>query len=162
MRKLPAIAISALVIGFLSLCFYSYSQNQKFDQWIDSLDRTKYIEKDERNGQIGDNIEGNKDAKVLIIEYADFQCPGCAATFPFLSELVKEYKGQVGLIFRNFVLTYHKNGTASAYAANAAALLLYSLRINPNGKILVVIRATQNLSHILKKLLIIKGMLISS
>ena len=125
MRKLPAIAISALVIGFLSLCFYSYNQNQKFDQWIDSLDRTKYIEKDERNGQIGDNIEGNKDAKVLIIEYADFQCPGCAATFPFLSELVKEYKGQVGLIFRNFVLTYHKNGTASAYAANAAAMQGY-------------------------------------
>ena len=125
MRKLPVIAISALVIAFLSLCFYSYNQNQNYDQWIASLDRSKYIEKDERNGNIGDNFEVNKDAKVMIIEYADYQCPGCATTFPYLSDVVKEYKGKVGLIYRNFVLSYHKNGTASAYAANAAALQGY-------------------------------------
>ena len=56
MRKLPIIAISALVIAFLSLCFYSFNQNQAYDQWIASLDRSKYIEKDERNGNIGDNF----------------------------------------------------------------------------------------------------------
>jgi len=122
---LPIIAISALVIAFLSLCFYSFNQNQAYDQWIASLDRSKYIEKDERNGNIGDNFEVAKDAKVMIIEYADYQCPGCATTFPFLSEVVKEYKGKVGLIFRSFILSYHKNGTAAAYAANAAALQGY-------------------------------------
>ena len=125
MRKLPIIAISALVIAFLSLCFYSFNQNQAYDQWIASLDRSKYIEKDERNGNIGDNFEVAKDAKVMIIEYADYQCPGCATTFPFLSDVVKEYKGKVGLIFRSFILSYHKNGTAAAYAANAAALQRY-------------------------------------
>lgn len=125
MRKIPIIAISALVIAFLSLCFYSFNQNQAYDQWIASLDRSKYIEKDERNGNIGDNFEVAKDAKVMIIEYADYQCPGCATTFPFLSDVVKEYKGKVGLIFRSFILSYHKNGTAAAYAANAAALQGY-------------------------------------
>lgn len=125
MRKLPIIAISALVIAFLSLCFYSFNQNQAYDQWIASLDRSKYIEKDERNGNIGDIFEVAKDAKVMIIEYADYQCPGCATTFPFLSDVVKEYKGKVGLIFRSFILSYHKNGTAAAYAANAAALQGY-------------------------------------
>jgi len=125
MRKLPIIAISALVIAFLSLCFYSFNQNQAYDQWIASLVRSKYIEKDERNGNIGDNFEVAKDAKVMIIEYADYQCPGCATTFPFLSDVVKEYKGKVGLIFRSFILSYHKNGTAAAYAANAAALQGY-------------------------------------
>lgn len=125
MKKLSTIVIGALIIGFLSLCVYSYQQNQQYDQWIASLDRTKFIEKDDRNGNLGDNIEGNKDAKVLIIEYADYQCPGCAATFPYLSDVVKEYNGKVGLIFRNFVLSYHKNGTASAYASNAAALQGY-------------------------------------
>lgn len=125
MRKLPIIAISALVIAFLSLCFYSFNQNQAYDQWIASLDRSKYIEIDERNGNIGDNFEVAKDAKVMIIEYADYQCPGCATTFPFLSDVVKEYKGKVGLIFRSFILSYHKNGTAAAYAANAAALQGY-------------------------------------
>ena len=125
MRKIPIIIFSTLIIGFLALCTYSFIQNQQYDQYIASLDRTKYIEKDERNGNIGDNIEGNRDAKVMIIEYADFQCPGCAATFPYLSEVVEEYQGKVGLIFRNFILSYHKNGTSSAYAANAAALQGY-------------------------------------
>ena len=69
--------------------------------------------------------KGNKDAKVLIVEYADYQCPGCATTLPYLSEIVEEYKGKVGLIFRSFILSYHKNGTAAAHAANAAALQGY-------------------------------------
>ena len=125
MKKLPIIAFSALIIGFLALCIYSYNQNQQYDQWIASLDRSKYIEKDERNGNLGDNYKGNKDAKVLIVEYADYQCPGCATTFPYLSKIVEEYKGKVGLIFRSFILSYHKNGTAAAHAANAAALQGY-------------------------------------
>lgn len=125
MKKLPIIAFGALIIGFLTLCIYSYNQNQQYDQWIASLDRSKYIEKEERNGNLGDNYEGNKDAKVLIVEYADYQCPGCATTFPYLSEIVEEYKGKVGLIFRSYILSYHKNGTAAAHAANAAALQGY-------------------------------------
>ena len=125
MKKLPIIAFGALIIGFLALCIYSYNQNQQYDQWIASLDRSKYIEKEERNGNLGDNYEGNKDAKVLIVEYADYQCPGCATTFPYLSEIVEEYKGKVGLIFRSYILSYHKNGTAAAHAANAAALQGY-------------------------------------
>ena len=125
MKKISTIVIGTLILGFLILCGYAYDQNQKYDQWISSLDRSKYINKDERNGNIGDNFEGNKDAKVLIIEYADFQCPACATTFPFLSSVVKEYEGKVGLIYRNYVLTYHKNGTASAYASNAAAIQGY-------------------------------------
>lgn len=125
MKKLPIIAFGALIIGFLALCIYSYNQNQQYDQWIASLDRSKYIEKEERNGNLGDNYEGNKDAKVLVVEYADYQCPGCATTFPYLSEIVEEYKGKVGLIFRSYILSYHKNGTAAAHAANAAALQGY-------------------------------------
>lgn len=125
MKKLPIIAFGVLIVGFLALCVYSYNQNQQYDQWIASLDRSKYIEKEERNGNLGDNYEGNKDAKVLIVEYADYQCPGCATTFPYLSEIVKEYNGKVGLIFRSFILSYHKNGTAAAHAANAAALQGY-------------------------------------
>lgn len=125
MKKLPIIAFGALIIGFLALCIYSYNQNQQYDQWIASLDRSKYIDKEERNGNLGDNYEGNKDAKVFIVEYADYQCPGCATTFPYLSEIVEEYKGKVGLIFRSFILSYHKNGTAAAHAANAAALQGY-------------------------------------
>lgn len=125
MKKLPIIAFGILIIGFLALCIYSYNQNQQYDQWIASLDRSKYIDKEERNGNLGDNYEGNKDAKVLIVEYADYQCPGCATTFPYLSEIVEEYKGKVGLIFRSFILSYHKNGTAAAHAANAAALQGY-------------------------------------
>ena len=62
---------------------------------------------------------------MFIAEDADCQCPGWATVFPYLSDVVKEYDGQVGLIFRSYILSYHQNGTAAASAANAAALQGY-------------------------------------
>ena len=44
-----------------------------------NYDFNSVIEPDEHNGHIGDHIKGDKDAPVIIFEYADFQCPGCAS-----------------------------------------------------------------------------------
>ena len=41
------------------------------------------IEKASRdNGYVGDHVRGKRDSKVLVVEYADMQCPGCAAMMP--------------------------------------------------------------------------------
>ena len=125
MQKLIYGLLGVLAVGFLWLCGNAISSNLAYDNWIKSLDTDKYIAADSRNGDMGDNYEGNKDAKVIISEYADYQCPFCATVFPYLSDVVKEYNGQVGLIFRSYILSYHQNGTAAASAANAAALQGY-------------------------------------
>lgn len=68
-----------------------------------------------------DHVKGNKNAPVTLIEYADFQCPGCASYFPILQTLEKEFEGKVRFVFRHFPLTQiHPNAFAAARAAEAA------------------------------------------
>src|SRR5690606_20420980 len=78
---------------------------------------------EERNGQIGDNVLGNPDAKVVIFEYGDYQCPGCASAAPILDEVTQKYSDNVALVYRHFPLsTIHPNARAAAAAAEAAGL----------------------------------------
>src|SRR4030042_2973756 len=62
---------------------------------------------------------GSKDAKVTIIEFADFQCPFCEKLFTeTISQLKKEYidTGKVKLYFRHFAFL----GEESTWAAEAS------------------------------------------
>ncbi|MBI2051386.1 thioredoxin domain-containing protein [Candidatus Roizmanbacteria bacterium] len=68
-----------------------------------------------------DIIVGDKNAKVVITEYADFQCPACAANNPITNRVLEEYKGKVKLVYRFFPLRgIHKNALISAQAAYAS------------------------------------------
>lgn len=71
----------------------------------------------------GNHMTGSKDAKVNIVEFADYQCPACGAAHPILKRIVDEYKDNpnVNLVFKNFPLdTIHPNARISAEAAEAA------------------------------------------
>lgn len=69
-----------------------------------------------------DNTKGNKDAKIQIVEYSDFQCPACASYFPILRDVVKEFGNYVYFSYRNFpIRSKHKNADAAAVSAQAAA-----------------------------------------
>jgi protein-disulfide isomerase len=66
---------------------------------------------------------GKADAPVTVIEYADYQCPGCAfystnLEAPFEKDFVET--GKVRLIFHDFPLPMHANAVAAAVAARCA------------------------------------------
>jgi protein-disulfide isomerase len=64
---------------------------------------------------------GNPKAKVTLIEYADFQCPACAAYHPIIDQLLSNYKDKIFYVYRMFPLTTaHPNALISAQAAYAA------------------------------------------
>ncbi len=68
-----------------------------------------------------DITDGPKNAKAVLIEYADFQCPGCGAAYPVVKQLQQDFKGKLLFVYRFFPLTtIHKNAMASAQAAYAA------------------------------------------
>lgn len=72
---------------------------------------------------INDNVFGNKDAKVTIWEYGDFQCPGCGAAHANVKAITEKYKDNVRFVFRNFPLTsIHPHAFAASAAAEAAGL----------------------------------------
>lgn len=74
-----------------------------------------------QNGDIADHTHGSKSPKVTIIEYGDFQCPGCSQASPALKAVTEKYKDHVQLIFRNNPLSsIHPNALAAAAAVESA------------------------------------------
>ncbi len=67
-----------------------------------------------------DWTKGSPEAEVELIEYADLQCPGCAAFQPIIKELMTEYSDRVYYAYRHFPLPQHPHAKAMAYAAEAA------------------------------------------
>ncbi|HSX39286.1 MAG TPA: thioredoxin domain-containing protein [Candidatus Saccharimonadales bacterium] len=65
--------------------------------------------------------QGNANAPVTIVEFGDFQCPGCAFFFPYLENYYKDNKDTVRIAFRNFPLPMHTNAHRAAEAAVVAA-----------------------------------------
>ena len=90
-----------------------------------NYDFNSVIEPDEHNGHIGDHIKGDKDALVIIFEYADFQCPGCASINTRVNKALEKSDDKLAIVYRNYLLSYHQNGTAAASAAEAAGLQGY-------------------------------------
>lgn len=67
------------------------------------------------------HMTGNKDDKVTVVEFGDYQCPACAAAEPTVEALIQKYKGQsVNFAFRNFPLPQHQNAQITSEAAEAA------------------------------------------
>lgn len=83
------------------------------------------LPKNDQSGGLEENVEGNAESKVLIFEYADYQCEACAAMNSLVNKIVEEYGDRVGVVFRTYVLSYHRHGVRVASAANAAAIQGY-------------------------------------
>jgi protein-disulfide isomerase len=66
--------------------------------------------------------KGNPNAPVLLVEFADFQCPACRAARPLVEEALKKHEGQTRLVFKNFPLSIHPYGEKLARSGRAAQL----------------------------------------
>ncbi len=63
---------------------------------------------------------GSPSAQIKIAEFADFQCPACAASEPTLKEVLKEYGDKVYFEYHHFPLAIHNWSILAAEAAEAA------------------------------------------
>jgi cyclophilin family peptidyl-prolyl cis-trans isomerase/protein-disulfide isomerase len=70
-----------------------------------------------------DWVEGPATARVTIIEYSDFQCPGCGGVAPVLAQIQKDYPEAVRIVYRHFpLLSIHDKAALATQAAEAAGL----------------------------------------
>lgn len=120
MSKTAWIIFSAVcVLGLGALVFFSNSS--KVD--VSNVDTNSIQPASEASGSIADHVFGKADSKVVLIEYGDFQCPGCGGAHPMVKALSEKYEDQIAFVFRNFPLTaIHPNALAAAAAAEAAGL----------------------------------------
>lgn len=124
MNKRLWIVFAVLVLVALGgLVFWKKGEDSKIDTTADAYDGSKLLVKaDVGDGQIPDHYSGNKDAKVIVIEYEDFACSHCNAFSDTAAAIKKEYANDVLFVYRNFNLKY-PNSTISESAAEAAYLI---------------------------------------
>lgn len=115
MDKMKWIIFSVVVLAiFGAIIWFNRSENATF-----AGDAGKII----YDAPVVDHFIGPEDQKLVLIEYGDFQCPGCAAMHPAIKELEAKYPDKLTFIFRNRPLTnIHSNALAASTAAEAAGL----------------------------------------
>ena len=123
--KVALVAIILAAIAFIGLVAWSLMDKKANEVNFTNYDFNSIIAGNDDNGNIADHVKGDKNAPVVLFEYADFQCPGCASTNPRVNKLLEEYDGKLAVVYRNYLLSYHQNGTAAASAAEAAGLQGY-------------------------------------
>lgn len=69
------------------------------------------------------HILGSQTATVTVEEFADYQCPTCAAKHPVFKQIASLYNNRIKFVFRNFPLTnMHPKAYDAAIAAEAAGM----------------------------------------
>jgi len=63
---------------------------------------------------------GNPNAKLVIVEFTEFQCPYCARVAPTLDSIVRANPDKIRLVYKHFPLSFHKDAPAAGAAAIAA------------------------------------------
>jgi len=63
---------------------------------------------------------GGKDAKVVLVEYSDFQCPACEYYSPIINQLAKDFGDKIKIVYRHFPLPQHQYAKLTARYAEAA------------------------------------------
>lgn len=130
MKKKTGFSATGVIIGVVVVVvlavatFLIIDGNNKATDF-NSYDFYSVIEASADNGEIGDHVKGKNDAPVLVFEYADYQCPGCASINPRVNKAIEDLDGKLAVVYRSFLLPYHQNGTAAASAAEAAGLQGY-------------------------------------
>ena len=119
-NKMPII-LSVIILAFLGFVFW-LSESNKID--LSNVDTSKVIAASSQTGDIEEHVypSSNKNAKVVLIEYGDFQCPACSTMSPKLKALSEEYGDKIAVVFRNFPLSGRPNSLSAAAAAEAAGL----------------------------------------
>jgi protein-disulfide isomerase len=64
--------------------------------------------------------KGIKDARVTIVVFSDFECVHCGTLAQTLEAMLATFSGDIKVVFKNFIIPYHKNSEFAARAALAA------------------------------------------
>ncbi len=63
---------------------------------------------------------GSANAKITLVEVADFECPACGLVYPYVKSILEDYQDQIYYVYRHFPLPQHKTAFTAAEAAEAA------------------------------------------
>lgn len=123
--KITTVVLAIIIIALLI-------QNVKYKKLAEGTDTVPTEERDGTEQPTtlidmaisdADNMKGDENAPITIIEYSDFQCPYCKRFYEqTFSSIETNYvdTGKVKVVFRHFPLSFHQNAEIAAEAAECA------------------------------------------
>jgi protein-disulfide isomerase len=88
---------------------------------VEAVYKARFAADQVKNVELHDSpAKGDPAAPVLLVEFADFQCPACDAARPTLEQVMKKHEGKTRLVFKHFPLSMHQYAEKAARAAVAA------------------------------------------
>ena len=114
--KIPSDKLIFIIIGAISLIIVATAVFTTVgNQSPTDISNEDLVEKDS-------NVLGDRDAKVVVVEFSDFQCPACGVAVSIVKEVAEEYGDKILLVFRHFpIISQHPYALKAAEAAEAAA-----------------------------------------
>lgn len=70
-----------------------------------------------------DYTRGGKNAKVVLYEYTDFECPFCERFHPTMKQISQEYGDKILWVARHYPLSFHPNAQKAAEASECVGKL---------------------------------------
>lgn len=81
-----------------------------------------------------DYRKGNDNASVVLVEFADFQCPGCGALARNLERIIAEYGDRISVVFKNYPLDSSCNSSAGPIHPEACEIAVLARCAGSQGK----------------------------
>lgn len=121
-KHLPKIILALLFLGVIGFVIFAMISPEKQNSTSTTNNNRPKVSADTAKLSDG-NFSGPADAKVVVVEFGDYQCPACGKYHPILkNEILPQYDGKVKFVFLNYPLPIHKNAQAASQAAEAAGL----------------------------------------
>ena len=119
MSKKTWIIFGIIVVAFIGGMLV-FSESNKIN--LDGIDLGKIIPASDQNGNTEEHVKGSADSKVVLVEYGDYQCAGCAFVYKRINSIAEDYKNELAVVFRNYTIDGHQNALSAAAAAESANL----------------------------------------
>ena len=108
--------VCAMAVRAARLVAQRVEQGLSYGEVVDAMIRFLERSAKPRSFDLKDRpFKGAKDARVVLVEFSDFECPHCEKARHMLSKLAAEFPRDVAVYFKHYPLPFHKA------AANAAA-----------------------------------------
>ena len=105
------ISIAVLIAAFVGL-IYMTAQNSEEERTVDQQEILAISE--------DDIVFGNRESDVVLIEFADYECPACRAYHDVVKQVIEQYGDRIAVVNRHFPLPFHQNARPAAWAVEAA------------------------------------------
>ena len=109
------------------------THNKGFYAWLD--EPLQEVADNASKNLDGVYYEGNKNAPIKIVEYADLQCPACRMYYNSSKSFLKKYDGKILFVYKHFPLDSQCNSMIKGdYHKYACFASLFSLCAGEQGK----------------------------